>query len=130
MRIGLSHALQRGSLRFGCFFVLLCLPILLLAAMSTSHGPGERGQMTVRRVCDKTKGGGQWRSDSGIQGHMKEIAINEYGLENVTLMDLPEPEAGRGEVVVRLRAAALNRLDLWTLIVSYTHLTLPTIYSV
>jgi NADPH:quinone reductase-like Zn-dependent oxidoreductase len=46
---------------------------------------------------------------------MKAIAINEYGLDNVTLMDLPEPQARLGEVIVRLRAAALNRLDLWTL---------------
>ncbi|MGH2774225.1 MAG: zinc-binding dehydrogenase [Actinomycetota bacterium] len=46
---------------------------------------------------------------------MKAIAINEYGLENVTVMDLPDPGPGRDEVVVRLRAAALNRLDLWTL---------------
>ena len=46
---------------------------------------------------------------------MKAIAINEYGLENVSVMDLPDPEAGGDEVVVRLKAAALNRLDLWTL---------------
>ncbi len=51
----------------------------------------------------------------GYPGRMKAIAINGYGLDNVALTDLPEPRAGRGEVVVRLRAAALNRLDLWTL---------------
>lgn len=30
-------------------------------------------------------------------------------------MDLPEPIAGAGEVALRVRAAALNHLDLWTL---------------
>ena len=46
---------------------------------------------------------------------MRAIAIHGYGLENVSLTDIQAPEPGRGEVVVRLRAAALNRLDLWTL---------------
>ncbi|MFN2526689.1 MAG: zinc-binding dehydrogenase [Actinomycetota bacterium] len=47
---------------------------------------------------------------------MKAIAIRGYGgVEQVELVDLPEPEPGPDEVVVRLRAAALNHLDLWTL---------------
>jgi hypothetical protein len=39
----LSHALQRGSLRRVCFDDLLVLCLPFAAAMSTSHGPGERG---------------------------------------------------------------------------------------
>ena len=37
------------------------------------------------------------------------------GPENLAFGELPEPKAGRGEVVVRLRASALNRLDLFVL---------------
>lgn len=36
-------------------------------------------------------------------------------MDNVALRDVPEPEVGPHEVVVRLKAAALNHLDLWTL---------------
>jgi hypothetical protein len=52
-RIAFSHALQRGSFRLGCFddFFVLWLPCA--AAMSTSHGPGERGSSSLRIVCDK-----------------------------------------------------------------------------
>lgn len=46
---------------------------------------------------------------------MKALAIDGYGFEHVKLTDVTEPEPGAGEVTVRLRAAALNRLDLWTL---------------
>jgi NADPH:quinone reductase-like Zn-dependent oxidoreductase len=35
------------------------------------------------------------------------------GPEAVELADLPEPVAGPGQAVVRVRAAALNHLDLW-----------------
>ena len=35
------------------------------------------------------------------------------GLEVVEYGDMPVPEPGEGQVQVRLRAAALNRLDLW-----------------
>jgi NADPH:quinone reductase-like Zn-dependent oxidoreductase len=33
--------------------------------------------------------------------------------EGVTLQDLPDPRAGEGQLVVRLRAAALNHRDVW-----------------
>ena len=43
---------------------------------------------------------------------MKAIRLNEIGgPENLTYEDVPEPEPGPGEVVVRLGAAALNRRD-------------------
>lgn len=46
---------------------------------------------------------------------MKAIAIDGYGLDALGLVDVDDPTPGPGEVVVRVRAAALNRLDLWTL---------------
>jgi len=45
---------------------------------------------------------------------MKAIAITEYDLDAVGLTDVADPEPGPGEVLVRVRAAALNRLDIWT----------------
>ncbi|MEQ8672368.1 MAG: zinc-binding dehydrogenase [Aggregatilineales bacterium] len=46
---------------------------------------------------------------------MKAAVFKEHGgLENITVVDdLPMPEAGRGEVRLKMHSAALNRLDLW-----------------
>jgi NADPH:quinone reductase-like Zn-dependent oxidoreductase len=45
---------------------------------------------------------------------MKAIRIHEDGgPEVLRYEDAPEPEPGAGEVLVRLRAASLNHLDLW-----------------
>jgi len=45
---------------------------------------------------------------------MKAVYITEHGsLDALTYGDLPTPSPGPGEVLVRLKAAALNRLDLW-----------------
>ena len=46
---------------------------------------------------------------------MKALALQGYGLDQVALVTVDEPRPGPGEVLVRVRAAALNRLDLWTL---------------
>lgn len=47
---------------------------------------------------------------------MKAIAIDGYGdTGTVRVREVVEPAAGRGDVVVSMRAAALNHLDLWTL---------------
>jgi NADPH:quinone reductase-like Zn-dependent oxidoreductase len=47
---------------------------------------------------------------------MKAVALDGgYGLDNVVFTDVAEPDAGEGEVVVSVRAAGTNRLDLWTL---------------
>lgn len=46
---------------------------------------------------------------------MKAIALNGYGFDNAKLSEVEDPRPGPGEVVVRVRAAALNHLDLWTL---------------
>lgn len=47
---------------------------------------------------------------------MRAVAFYEHGsLEQVTLTQVPEPTPGPGEVVLSVRAAALNRLDLWVL---------------
>lgn len=45
---------------------------------------------------------------------MKAVVLNEHGgPEVLTYDDLPTPEPQPGEVLVKLEAAALNRLDLW-----------------
>jgi zinc-binding alcohol dehydrogenase/oxidoreductase len=45
---------------------------------------------------------------------MKAIRIHELeGPDELVYEDVPEPEPGPGETVVRLRAAALNRRDLF-----------------
>jgi zinc-binding alcohol dehydrogenase/oxidoreductase len=45
---------------------------------------------------------------------VKAIRIHEDGGPDVLRYeDAPDPEPGRGEVLVRLRAASLNHLDLW-----------------
>ncbi|HXQ94210.1 MAG TPA: zinc-binding dehydrogenase [Thermoplasmata archaeon] len=47
---------------------------------------------------------------------MKGLGFREHGgLERVEFVDIPEPSAGPGEVRVRVRAAAFNRLDRFVL---------------
>lgn len=47
---------------------------------------------------------------------MKAIFFNEHGnLDNVQFGELPRPTIGPDEVLVEVKAAALNRLDLWVL---------------
>jgi len=45
---------------------------------------------------------------------MKAAVIREHGgVECVTIDELPDPRAGEGEVVLAVRSAALNHLDIW-----------------
>ncbi|HUK30128.1 MAG TPA: zinc-binding dehydrogenase [Candidatus Acidoferrum sp.] len=45
---------------------------------------------------------------------MKAVAINKHGgPEVLQMMELPDPEIAANEVLVRVRAVALNHLDLW-----------------
>jgi len=45
---------------------------------------------------------------------MKAIFFHTHGgVEVLEYGDFPTPEPGPGQVLVRLEAAALNRLDLW-----------------
>jgi NADPH:quinone reductase-like Zn-dependent oxidoreductase len=45
---------------------------------------------------------------------MKAVAINQHGgPEVLQQMELPDPEMAANEVLVRVRAVALNHLDLW-----------------
>ncbi|HEV7573333.1 MAG TPA: zinc-binding dehydrogenase [Thermoanaerobaculia bacterium] len=45
---------------------------------------------------------------------MKAILIREHGgLEKLEMAEVPDPVARRGEAIVRVRAVALNHLDIW-----------------
>ena len=45
---------------------------------------------------------------------MKAVVINEHGgPEVLRYTDFPEPSIGPNDVLVRVRACALNHLDLW-----------------
>lgn len=45
---------------------------------------------------------------------MKAAVIHEHGpVEAITVADVPRPHAGPGEVLIEVRAAALNHLDVW-----------------
>ncbi|MFQ5435204.1 MAG: zinc-binding dehydrogenase [Anaerolineae bacterium] len=47
---------------------------------------------------------------------MKAVVFNEHGsLDNVIYTDVAEPEIGPEDVLLAVKAAALNRLDLWVL---------------
>ena len=47
---------------------------------------------------------------------MKAIVLQQHGsLEDVAYADVPRPEIGAGEVLLEVKAAALNRLDLWVI---------------
>ncbi len=45
---------------------------------------------------------------------MRAAVVKEPGLENLAVVELPDPAPGPGEVLVRLRAATLNYRDLLT----------------
>ncbi len=45
---------------------------------------------------------------------MKAVVINQHGAEDVLdLAEVPEPEVAANEVLVRVKACALNHLDIW-----------------
>src|SRR5208283_5671137 len=49
----------------------------------------------------------------GRRGTMKAFQIvGSFGLENLKLVELPDPQPGPGQVLVRMRAASLNYRDL------------------
>src|SRR5438445_12392977 len=59
---------------------------------------------------------------------MTAIVLRELGEpKNLKLEDVPDPHPGPGEVVVRLRAAALNHRDVWIRKGQYAGIKLPII---
>jgi NADPH:quinone reductase-like Zn-dependent oxidoreductase len=47
---------------------------------------------------------------------MKALVFHQHGtLDEVVYTDVPKPEIGPNDVLVQIKAAALNRLDLWVL---------------
>jgi NADPH:quinone reductase-like Zn-dependent oxidoreductase len=59
---------------------------------------------------------------------MKAIVLRELGAaENLKLEELPDPQPGAGEAVVRLKAAALNHRDVFIWQKLYPNIKLPAI---
>jgi NADPH:quinone reductase-like Zn-dependent oxidoreductase len=59
---------------------------------------------------------------------MKAVVLRELGgPEKLVLEEVPDPQPGTGEVVVRLKAAALNHRDVWIRIGRYAGIKLPII---
>jgi len=50
---------------------------------------------------------------------MKAFEVQKFGLESLTLAERPDPQAGPGQVVIKLRAASLNYRDLMMVQGSY-----------
>lgn len=49
-----------------------------------------------------------------LPGTMRAVVIHRHGgPEVLSLEDVPRPDPGSGEALVRIRATSLNRLDLW-----------------
>lgn len=47
---------------------------------------------------------------------MKAILFHQHGpFEQIQVAEIPEPEIGPGQVLIEVKAAALNQLDLWVL---------------
>ena len=54
---------------------------------------------------------------------MKALAFNAHGgLEKLKYQDVPDPTIGPGEVLVKVRACALNHLDLFVRELSLIHI--------
>src|SRR6266545_4089296 len=59
---------------------------------------------------------------------MKAIVLRELGEpQNLKLEDVPDPQPGANEVIVRLKAAALNHRDVWIRRGQYAGIKLPII---
>lgn len=59
---------------------------------------------------------------------MKAVVLASAGTEdNLTIQDLPKPEPGAGQVLVRLQASALNRRDFWITRGQYPDIQLPCV---
>src|SRR4030067_1328599 len=81
--------------------------------------PAARGKRCLARramKCCITRTG--WHP--GWQAHhrrnrMKAVLFHTHGGPDVLeYTDFPTPEPGEGQVLVKLEAAALNRVDIWT----------------
>lgn len=59
---------------------------------------------------------------------MKAIVLHELGAaENLKLEEVPDPQPGAGEAIVRLKAAALNHRDVFIWQKLYPNIKLPAI---
>ena len=44
---------------------------------------------------------------------MRAVVFRGGGVENLEMTELPDPQPGPSEVLVRVRACAMNHLDVW-----------------
>src|SRR5258705_6763219 len=59
-------------------------------------------------------GGAGERAEGGTRRLLKALAFQEHGgLDKLRYQDVADPTIGAGDVLVRVRAAALNHLDLF-----------------
>lgn len=59
---------------------------------------------------------------------MKAYEINKFGIDNLTKTEIPEPKAGKGEVLIKIKAVSLNYRDLMVVSGTYNpRMKLPAI---
>ncbi|MCV5111580.1 alcohol dehydrogenase catalytic domain-containing protein, partial [Escherichia coli] len=59
---------------------------------------------------------------------MKAYEISKFGIDNLTKTEIPEPKAGKGEVLIKIKAVSLNYRDLMVVSGTYNpRMKLPAI---
>ena len=79
---------------------------------SRAHGHARRRRSRPRRADARRRS--TWASRWCLSASMKAVRFHEHGAPEVLRYeDAPDPEPQAGDVLVRVRACALNHLDLW-----------------
>src|SRR5687768_6417680 len=76
--------------------------------------------VTIQRLCCVHCRPSTWHADSPgpLRGSarreisMKTIAVQAFGLDNLHIIDRPEPKLGFGQVLLKMKAWSLNYRDL------------------
>src|SRR4051794_708358 len=110
LRMARNLGLRRREAHVGEEPARLPLPDVPLGALVRGRGSGP-DDVEANFLCNSAQLN---RLHMGHCARMKAVRIHEDGgPEVLRYEDAPDPEPGPGEVVVRLRAASLNHLDLW-----------------